>query len=122
LTQYRPYASLLSRLPRWLGGLFLLCAFSPVHAQEDSPWSFGIALGAGQRDNPFVASDDVTLNAIVDLAWYGERWFFDNGDIGFTLRETSQLSVNALLTFNNERNYYSYLNNGSSGLDLGSLR
>lgn len=89
---------------------------------EESPWTLGVAAGYGRRINPFVASDDLTLNAIVDLAWYGKRWFFDNGDIGYTFRQTDQFSANALLTFDNERNYYSYLSNGSSGLDLFSLR
>ncbi len=87
-----------------------------------SRWTIGAALGHGQRQNPFVASDDLNLNATIDLAWYGERWFFDNGDIGFIFRETAQFSANALLTVDNERNYFSYLSNGSSGLDIFSLR
>ncbi len=89
---------------------------------EESPWTFGIAAGYGRRDNPFVGSDDIKLNAIVDLAWYGERWFFDNGDVGFTLHQAEQFSTSLLTTFDNERNYYSYLSNGSSGLDLSSLK
>ena len=89
---------------------------------DSSRWTIGAAVGHGRRDNAFVASDDMNINAIIDLAWYGERWFFDNGDIGFILQETAQFSANALLTFNNERNYFSYLSNGSSGLDIFSLR
>lgn len=89
---------------------------------DNSRWTLGAAVGHGQRDNAFVASDDMKLNAIIDLAWYGERWFFDNGDVGFIFRETDQFSANALVTFNNERNYFSYLSNGSSGLDIFSLR
>ncbi|MDP3517901.1 MAG: MipA/OmpV family protein [Pseudohongiella sp.] len=99
----------------------------PASAQEDdgeqaSRWTIGAALGHGKRENPFVASDDMALNAIIDLAWYGERWFFDNGDIGFMFEETARFSANALITFNNERNYFSYLSNGSSGLDIFNLR
>lgn len=110
----------------WLG--LTLPAFAQSEAAddavfvEDSPWTFGIAAGYGRRDNPFVGSDDIKLNAILDLAWYGERWFFDNGDVGFTLNQTEQFSASLLTTFDNERNYYSYLSNGSSGLDLSSLR
>lgn len=89
---------------------------------DSSRWTLGAAVGHGQRDNPFVASDDMNINAIIDLAWYGERWFFDNGDVGFIFHNTDQFSANALVTFNNERNYFSYLSNGSSGLDIFSLR
>ena len=91
-------------------------------SEEPSPWTLGVALGHGKRINPFVGSDDTRLNAVLDLAWYGERFFFDNGDFGFTLSDSDQLSVSALLVFNNERNYYSSLNNGSSGLDIFNLK
>ena len=90
--------------------------------QEQSPWTLGVALGHGERDNPFVGSDDIRQNLVLDVAWYGERWFFDNGDFGVTLSEQPQHSLNAVLTFDNERNYYSSLSNGSSGIDLLSLR
>ena len=89
---------------------------------SERPWSLGLAVGHGQRSNPFVASDDMDVNAVLDIAWYGERFFFDNGDFGFNLQEQARWTVDALLTFNNERNYFSYLSNGTSGLDIGSLR
>ncbi|ALO45744.1 MipA/OmpV family protein [Pseudohongiella spirulinae] len=121
---------------RWYAGCLLSIALAlglplPAAAQESpqatasaqpSAWTMGVAAGVGRRSNPFVASDDLTQNAIVDLAWYGERWFFDNGDVGYTFNQTDQFSANLLLTFNNERNYFSYLSNGSSGLDISSLR
>ncbi|OGT73237.1 MAG: hypothetical protein A3H44_05795 [Gammaproteobacteria bacterium RIFCSPLOWO2_02_FULL_57_10] len=95
-------------------------------AKDSRPWTLGIALGQGRRSNPFVASDDMDVNAVVDATWYGERFFFDNGDLGYTFAATSaersRFSGSALLTFDNERNYFSYLNNGSSGLDISSLR
>lgn len=91
-------------------------------AKDSRPWTLGIALGQGRRSNPFVASDDMDVNAVVDATWYGERFFFDNGDLGYTFAETSRFSSSALLTFDNERNYFNYLNNGSSGLDISSLR
>lgn len=105
----------------------MLCGFAALAAcaqaqEDDSPWSLGVALGHGQRDNPFVGSDDIRQNLVLDIAWYGERWFFDNGDFGFTLSEQPRHSVNAVLTFDNERNYYSSLSNGSSGIDILNLR
>ncbi|MDP1933075.1 MAG: MipA/OmpV family protein [Gammaproteobacteria bacterium] len=109
----------------WMPGLSLAQESTTAGAGEadtSRPWTLGIALGQGRRSNPFVASDDLDLNAVVDAAWYGERFFFDNGDLGYTFNETSRFSASALLTFDNERNYFSYLNNGSSGLDIFSLR
>lgn len=88
----------------------------------ERPWSLGITLGHGRKSNPFVASDDVDLTAVLDLAWYGERFFFDNGDIGMSLSETARFSLSAVFGFNNERNYFSYLSNGNSGVDIFNLR
>ena len=88
----------------------------------ERPWTLGLALGHGRRSNPFVASEDIDINAVLDLAWYGERFFFDNGDFGYTLNETARFSVSAVVGFNNERNYFSYLSDGTSGLDILNLR
>ncbi len=125
------HSSALSRRLRSVAAILAVLLYTlPVLAQEPegqgteqaSPWTLGVALGQGRRDNPFVGSDDIQLNAVLDIAWYGERFFFDNGDVGLNLSTTDQLSLNALVVFNNERNYYSYLNNGSSGLDLLNLK
>ncbi|WP_395373041.1 MipA/OmpV family protein [Marinicella sp. W31] len=96
-----------------------LMIHAAAHAQEpvdDSgdeiqrSWDFGIGLGYGELSNPFVASDDVPLYAILDFAWYGERFFFDNGDLGFTFVEEEKLGINAILNYSSERIYYSYFN------------
>lgn len=83
---------------------------------EESPWTLGFAAGRGKFLNPFTASDDLDIYAVLDIAWYGSRFFFDNGDLGAVLRESSSFSVNALVTFNNERNYFGFLNSAGTGL------
>ena len=90
-----------------------------VHAQNQTAenndeilrsWDFGIGIGYGELSNPFVASDDVPLYVMLDFAWYGERFFFDNGDLGFTFFEEENLGINAILNYTSERIYYSYFN------------
>jgi MipA family protein len=80
-------------------------------------WHVGIALGQGERSNPLVSGEDIDIHYVVDAAWYGERFFFDNGDLGFTVFNNRTLSVNAILTYNNERNYYNYLTGQQFGLE-----
>lgn len=124
----------------WLSGLlsavWLLLCCQNVNAQESADtrepassavaderaWTLGLGLGHGRRSNPFVASDAQDIHAVLDLAWYGERFFFDNGDVGFNLSTQPRHALSAVLTFDNERNYFSYLSNGSSGLDIFNLR
>lgn len=112
--------------------LFALCmifagqvpaqAATTASAPEESPWTLGLAVGQGRRSNPFVASDDVDIPVVLDIAWYGERWFFDNGDLGYSLHQSAVMSLGGIVTFNNERNYFSFLSDGSSGLDILDLR
>jgi len=85
--------------------------------EQERAWTLGVALGHGRRDNPFVASDDYPVHLVLDLAWYGEGFFFDNGDLGLTIQDSVNTVVNLLGTFNNERNYYPYL-----GRSNGSMR
>jgi outer membrane protein len=87
-------------------------------AQDDErSWSLGLALGQGERDNPLISSESIDINAVIDFSWYGERFFFDNGDFGYALGGANTWSLNLIATFNNERNYYNYLTGRSFGLD-----
>ncbi|MDY6982555.1 MAG: MipA/OmpV family protein [Pseudomonadota bacterium] len=87
-------------------------------AQEDErSWNLAIALGHGERSNPLINGDTIDIEAVIDFSWYGERFFFDNGDFGFMLHEARNYSFNLVATFNNERNFYRYLTGRTFGLD-----
>ena len=51
---------------------------------EESRWRLGAALGYGVRTNPLLQSDDIPIIVDFDIAWFGDHWFFDNGDLGLT--------------------------------------
>ncbi len=85
--------------------------------EEESPWEFGIGLGRGVMSNPMVQSEDIDIPAIIHLAYYGENFFFDNGDLGFTLTSASNWSLNAIAGINRERYYFDYLNRFGVVLD-----
>ncbi len=104
----------------WL--CLLLCCPPAALAQdgaddEERSWSLGLALGHGQRDNPLINGQSIDINAVIDFSWYGERFFFDNGDLGYALGGDNTWSLNLVATFNNERNYYNYLTGRTFGLD-----
>lgn len=103
-----------------LGLALLLCGTAQTvsAADEDRPWELGIALGAGKRSNPLLNADDIDINAVIDFSWYGERFFFDNGDLGFLLHQDNRLAINWVATYNNERNYYNYLTGDDLGLNI----
>lgn len=92
--------------------LLLGLAVTPCLADEDpgesgeSRWRLGAALGYGQRGNPLVQSDDIPILVDVDVAWFGDRWFFDNGDLGITLVDDSRLTASVVARWNSDRVFF----------------
>jgi len=80
-------------------------------------WDLGLAVGYGQRSNPLVSGEDIDINTVVDFSWSGRKFFFDNGDLGYTFLEGQSYAVSLVATFNNERNYYNYLTGQELGLE-----
>jgi outer membrane protein len=78
--------------------------------ETESPWRFGVALGYGQRSNPLALSDDITILVDLDIAWFGKRWFFDNGDLGLTVLDQDRYTVNLVGRFNSDRVFFSKTN------------
>lgn len=91
----------------------ILISFS-CSAQEDTSidrvWDFGIGIGYGNSSNPFAGSDDIPSYLTLDVSIYGKRFFFDNGELGFTVIDKPNFGVNIISTYNSERIYYSFLN------------
>jgi len=89
---------------------FLLLIGSCAPAAGESPWRLGIAVGYGERTNPLELSEDVPVVVDLDIAWFGERFFFDNGDLGYTLADTPGLTLSALARVNSDRLFFSRTN------------
>jgi outer membrane protein len=77
---------------------------------EERSWRFGVALGYGQRSNPLIQSDDIPVVVDIDIAWFGKRWFFDNGDVGFALADNPLFTANVVARVNSDRTFFSKTN------------
>lgn len=80
---------------------------------DDSPWRFGIGAGYGKRTNPLINSDNVPVYGVIQLSYFGERFFFDNGDLGWVLADVGDMSVNLIAGVGGERSFYSAFNKSS---------
>lgn len=100
-----------------------LLVVPPVAAESaesaESAWELGVAAGYGQRSNPLVGGDAIKFYADVDIAWFGERWFFDNGDLGVTLADHDALTVNLIARVNSDRLFFSRSNGPIAVFDSG---
>ncbi len=99
-------------LKAWLliSALWLTSGYSEETEQVDRFWDFGIGIGFGKQSNPFLGSDSVPGYITLDLALYGDRFFFDNGEFGFTVIDKPNFGFNLLANYSSERIYYSYFN------------
>ena len=84
----------------------LLLLIAPALAFAESPWRLGAALGYGERSNPLAQSDDVPLVVDLDIAYFGERFFFDNGDLGLTFADNAAVTASVMARFNSDRVFF----------------
>ena len=77
---------------------------------DESPWRLGVALGYGERSNPLAQSDDVPVVIDLDIAWFGKRFFFDNGDAGVTLVDNALATISLVARVNSDRVFFGRTN------------
>lgn len=85
--------------------------FLPLLAKgAESPWRLGMALGYGERGNPLVASDDIPVVVDLDIAWFGKRFFFDNGDLGFTFHDGRRVTASLVARARSDQVFFGRAN------------
>jgi outer membrane protein len=69
-------------------------------------WNFSVAIGAGVRTNPLVNGKDIPLVIVPHVSYYGERFFLDDLDLGFTLAENRTQSLSLVASPGYDRVYF----------------
>lgn len=59
-------------------------------------WQVSLSLGIGKRTSTLTGTKDQTLLLIPTFSFYGERVYFDNGSLGYTLLDTNKYSLSAV--------------------------
>lgn len=98
-------------------------AYAEEPAEDESRWQLGIAVGYGIRTNPLVLSDDIPIAVDLDVAWFGDHFFFDNGDIGLTFVDNDYVTASLVGRINSDRVFFGKTNTKfvTAGLDGASL-
>ncbi|MFC3122023.1 MipA/OmpV family protein [Agaribacter flavus] len=90
-----------------------------LHSSEKSPsthnnlvdtnkWEIGLAIGAGVRTNPLSDGDNIPLVLLPDIAWYGEKAYFDNGELGYQWLSNASYALESFVEINRERAFFSF--------------
>ena len=93
----------------------------PVIGENPSPWRLGLAFGYGERSNPLIQSDDIPIVVDIDVAWFGKRFFFDNGDLGLTWINNDRLTLSTIARVNSDRVFFGRTNTRFIVLGAGTL-
>jgi outer membrane protein len=83
---------------------------APIVLPEERRWRLGAALGYGARSNPLIQSEDIPLIVDVDIAYFGDHWFFDNGDLGLSLTDNAVFTANLVARVNSDRTFFGKTN------------
>ena len=76
---------------------------------DESSWQLGIALGVGVKTNPLVDGDDIPLVLLPDIAWYAEKAYFDNGELGYQWLSQQKFSFETFINLEREGAYFRFL-------------
>lgn len=104
--------------------LLLPLAAMPGIADEgaaESRWRLGAAIGYGIRSNPLVQSDDIPIYVDLDIAWFGDHFFFDNGDLGVTFVDNAALTASLIARVNSDRVFFGYTDRRFVSFDLAGM-
>jgi len=73
---------------------------------EVGSWRVNVGMGVGMRSNPLHGGDDIPLVLLPEVSYYGERFFLENLEMGFTLFENDRHQFNALITPGYDQMYF----------------
>jgi outer membrane protein len=83
---------------------------APIVLPEERRWRLGAAVGMGERSNPLIQSKDIPLFIDIDIAYFGDHWFFDNGDLGLHLMDNDVATTNLVARVNSDRAFFGKTN------------
>ena len=113
----------LTQLALLLFALDATLCLAEVESEEvtESRWRLGTALGYGVRSNPLVQSDDIPIIVDFDIAWFGDRWFFDNGDLGLTVADNDTMTASLVARVNSDRVFFGNTDTRFVAVDLAGM-
>ncbi len=96
---------------------FLLCLLFSQYSQADceqesdhcavvGEWNFAVSVGAGVYTNPLNGGDNTPLILIPEISYYGDKVFFENNTLGYTLFNGEHLVVSTIVQLNHEKAYF----------------
>lgn len=82
------------------------CAENGKGCIDTRTWYFKLSAGYGERSNPLHGGKSLPIYVIPDVYYYSDRFFLDNGTLGYSLRQRSRFELSTITKLNLERAYF----------------
>jgi outer membrane protein len=69
-------------------------------------WKLSVGIGAGVYTNPLYDSKNIPLIIVPSISYYGERVFFQNNTLGYTLLESDSIAISVMSKANVEKAFF----------------
>ena len=69
-------------------------------------WDFSISIGGGVRTDPVVHESTIPLVVIPHVSYYGEHFFLDDLDVGYSFIDTDHINLSLIATPGYDRVYF----------------
>lgn len=69
-------------------------------------WDFSVSIGAGVRTNPVEHESTIPLVVIPHISYYGEHFFLDNLDLGYSFIDSDRSNLSLIATPGYDRVYF----------------
>ncbi len=85
---------------------FAQCESESALCAPVGQWKLSVGVGAGVYTNPLYDSKNIPLIVVPSISYYGERVFFQNNTLGYTLIEGEQLTLSIITKANVEKAFF----------------
>lgn len=65
-----------------------------------------VAMGYGERSSIIRGTDPLSFYVLPDVSYYGEKFFFDNGMLGYSIKQSRRHEVSIFTKLNTEFSYF----------------
>ena len=106
IVMYTSAAAVLAALGCHAASARSACTSSSPDCVAVGEWSISAGLGAGVRTNPLRKSSDIPLVVIPHISYYGQRFFLENLDVGYTLYDGERHTLSLIASPGYDRVFF----------------
>lgn len=74
------------------------CKSEDADCRKVGSWEFSLAIGIGGRSNPLAGGEDQPIILVPQFSWYGEKFFIENLEFGYTFVDRPEHMLSAIIT------------------------